>query len=628
MIGIKGKIIIVISFVSLSASIAIGWISISKGYDVMKSSAFGNMVLQSEVVKGDFEREMDKIITGTYFLETLIKTQKPSHPSHPEALNQFLVQLEIEMREYAALNKLLSLWIVFNPDFVGGNQMISLFDMNRDGIFAKEIPYNVFDQDLTSPSMDWWNKAIENGSHWSLPYYWENWQMELVSFSKAFYVDGKLAGCYGSDFNYGDFKSKLSSFGDFETGCFTLVDRNYNVIFPPVAYNGQLMIEDKDLIKLISNTPSSGSITFESDDKGTRRFHSSLHLCNGWIMIANVDHDEVLLPVYRYGRFVLFILAIVLVGSILISIGLSYSITAPIFKIIDSFKAAARGNLKTRINTHTHDELDYLTDSFNMFMETIEQLISDLKVQEEKLSKSMLKAEESDRLKTQFLSNISHELRTPLYGIVGFSQLLDDPDIDIESRKLYVDRILRNNDRLLSFVEDIMVFSKLELGQVELHCESFSIEELFTLIETNFNDFISFEPKHLQFIVRKEAIRANCEIYSDKLLLVKIINVLLDNAYKFSHEGAVILSCVCCDSFLRIYVKDTGVGIPLQYRKLIFNKFYKYQPDKNHVYGGSGMGLSMAKGIADLLGGRIKIYSVAGKGSVFTLTIPLRLTNG
>nr|MBP8791185.1 HAMP domain-containing histidine kinase [Breznakibacter sp.] len=278
--------------------------------------------------------------------------------------------------------------------------------------------------------------------------------------------------------------------------------------------------------------------------------------------------------------------------------------------------------LETRIAARTHDELDYLTGSFNQFMEQIQQLISDLKVQEGNLFRATAKAEESDRLKTQFLGNISHELRTPLYAIVGFSQLLDDPDLDNDTRRLYISRINLNNDRLLSFVEDIMTFSKLELSQLTVSNEIFQLEELLEEIESHYNNFFAVQPKPLELIVRKRFAGYGLEICSDRSLLKKIITVLLDNAYKFSNGGVVTLSYVVADSFYRIYVKDAGVGIPLQYQKLIFNKFYQYQPNDKVVYGGSGLGLALAKGIAVLLGGVINVRSVVGKGSVFCVTFP------
>ncbi len=624
MLGIKGKIIIVISFVALSSSITIGWFSICRGLSIMESSVTGNMVLQSEIVKSNFEREMDKIISTTHFLETMIQTQIPDIADNQQLMDLFLTDLEKQMRNFAESDHLLSLWVVFYPDYLACSKMISLFDKERDGVFSKEIPYDIFQQDLSSPSMDWWNKAIEHGSYWSHPYFWENWQMELISYSKAFYIDGKLAGCLGSDFDYSELKDKLSEFSDFKSGFFTLLDTNNHLIFHPRYSNLSLesVLSDQDYQYFKDHTEGLNNGIFEASLNGRDRFHTFLRLSNGWLMVANVDKDEVLSPVYRYGRFILVILGIVLIFASLISVVLAYSITSPIFRIIGSFQSAEAGKLDTRIDTFTHDELDYLTSSFNSFMDKIEQLIDDLKTQEAKLSAAMLKAEESDRLKTQFLSNISHELRTPLYAIVGFSQLLDDSDLDELSRKLYIDRIVHNNDRLLHFVEDIMTFSKLELNQLEVREDEFSIFELLQDIETNFNEFISFNPKPLQFIVRKEGFISSYRLKTDRLLLEKIINALLDNAYKFSHKGAVTLCCTLGDSFFRIYVKDTGVGIPLQYRDLIFNKFYKVQTDKSVIYGGSGMGLSIAKGITVLLGGAINVYSVVGKGSVFSVTIP------
>ena len=626
MLGIKGKIIVVITFVALSSSILIGWVSISKSRQVLQIAATNNMISQSEVVRSDFERELDKISSSAVFLETLLKTELPADFANPEAFDAFVKLLERQMREYASASQLISLWVVFDPGFVRGNQMVSLYDRNRDGFFEKEHPYNVFEQDLSSPKMDWWNKAISNGFHWSLPYYWENWQMELVSFSKSFYYDGRLVGCLGSDFNYSELKERMSSFKAYKTGFFALFDGDYNLIFHPsatsIGANLVSMISEEGFKRFEEHTRHLKNGAFEFELDGNVRILSFSHLSNGWLMVAYVDKDEVLLPAYEHGRSILFILIMVVFLAILLSIFLAYSITSPIFKIIDCFQAAADGKLETRIAARTHDELDYLTGSFNQFMGKIQTLIIDLKDQERKLALATTKAEESDRLKTQFLGNVSHELRTPLYAIVGFSQLLDDPDLDEDTRRLYIERINPNNDRLLSFVEDIMTFSKLELNQLEVNKEIFLLDGLLDEIESYYNDFISVHSKPLKLIVRKRFAGFDLEICSDRTLLKQIVTALLDNAYKFSNGGVVSLSYVVADSFYRIYVKDEGVGIPLQYQSLVFNKFYQYHPDDKVVYGGSGMGLAIAKGITVLLGGVINVRSVVGKGSVFWVTFP------
>lgn len=626
MLGIKGKIIIVITFVALSSSIVIGWTSISKSRQVLQISAINNMIFQSEVVRSDFERELDKISSSAIFLETLLRTEMPRDYSSPESFHPFAELLERQMREYAEDQQLISLWVVFDPGFVRGNQMISLYDQGRDGVFQKEHPYNVFEQDLSSPTMDWWSKAISKGFHWSLPYYWENWQMELVSYSKSVYLDGRLVGCLGSDFNYSELKDRMSSFQGYQTGFFALFDGDYNLIFHPlvsdVGAHLSSIVSSEEFIRFEGYTKDVEKGFFEFDLNGKERLLSFRHLSNGWLMVACVDKEEVLLPAYRHGRSVLFILAIVVFFAIVLSIVLSYSITTPILKIIDCFRIAANGKLETRIVTRTHDELDYLSESFNVFMEKIQQLIFDLKVQEGFLSSAMAKAEESDRLKSQFLGNISHELRTPLYGIVGFSQLLDDPELDDDTRRLYIERINQNNDRLLSFVEDIMTFSKLELNQLEVHNDTFQLDGLLEEIEAQYKDLIAAQSKPMELLVCKRFGGLGLEILSDRSLLKKIITVVLDNAFKYSNGGVVTLSYVFAHSFYRIYIKDAGVGIPAKYQQLIFNKFYQYHPDDKVVYGGSGMGLAIAKGITVLLGGVINVRSVVGKGSVFWVTFP------
>lgn len=626
MLGIKGKIIIVITTVSLSASIIIGWMSICKGRQVLKMAATNNMVLHGDVVCSNFERELDRIASAVQFLEALIITEMPTNYVNKTSFNEFYELLEHQMRVFGYDSGLISLWVVFNPDVVAGNPMISLYDREGDGVFEKEFSYNVLEKDLSSPTMDWWNKAIEYGAVWSLPYYWENWQMELVSYSKSVYVDGQFVACVGSDFNYGDLKLRMSNFKAFESGFFALLDADYHVIFHPlvdrVGIHLSSFLTAQEYHLFHEQTKNIENGFFEFSFEGKDRLISFRYLSNGWMMVAYVDKDEVLMPAYQHGQAILWIILIVVFVALILSFVLAYSITTPIMHIITCFRAATDGNLDTRISLRTHDELDFLSGSFNSFMDKIQNLIDQLKLQGEELSRAMMKAEESDRLKSQFLGNISHELRTPLYGVVGFSQLLDDSDLDEKMRKHYINQILVNNDKLLSFVEDTLVFSKLELNQLEPSKEFFHLEGLIDEIERQYREFSAVQSKPCEFEVRKQFDALDCIINTDRGLLKKIITVLLDNAFKFSRGGMVVLSCVVGDSFVRVYVKDSGVGIPLQYQKMIFNKFFQYQPDHRVLYGGSGMGLAIAKGIAELLNAVINVRSVVGKGSVFYVTVP------
>ena len=233
------------------------------------------------------------------------------------------------------------------------------------------------------------------------------------------------------------------------------------------------------------------------------------------------------------------------------------------------------------------------------------------------------KAEESDKLKTAFLHNISHEIRTPLNAIIGFSGLLDQPDLaDTEKRK-YIEIIQQSNNQLLSIINDIFNVSQIEAGQVLLNESPADIESLLT------NLYIQFLPetekKGLDMKLElKNFSKDNCVITIDEGKLVQVLSNLIGNAIKFTHSGRIVLGCNREDHKLNFYIEDTGIGIPHWEHSRIFDRFYQVDRTVSRVYSGTGLGLSISDAYVKLMGGEIKLESEPGKGSVFSFSLPVK----
>lgn len=234
------------------------------------------------------------------------------------------------------------------------------------------------------------------------------------------------------------------------------------------------------------------------------------------------------------------------------------------------------------------------------------------------------KAEESDNLKTAFLSNMSHEIRTPMNAIVGFSQLLNNPNFDQEKKDLFVEQININSESLLKLIEDIIYISKIEAGKIEIIKTKCLINKLLEELQTSF-----LEHKR---IMDKNQINLKLEIgvkESDFILntdterLKQIFTNLLGNALKFTEKGYVEFGYhVKDEKFLEFYVKDTGMGIKKEKLKYVFDRFTKVSASKTKLYGGTGLGLSISKHLIEHLGGKIRVESVEDKGSTFIFTHP------
>lgn len=252
------------------------------------------------------------------------------------------------------------------------------------------------------------------------------------------------------------------------------------------------------------------------------------------------------------------------------------------------------------------------------------QLTRKFKIQNNELVKAKEKAEESDRLKSAFLANLSHEIRTPMNAIIGFADLLEMDELSDAQRKQYIQIIRSSGKYLLSIINDIIEISHIESGQVEVKTKEVPvgnfIEELYSSLK-----FSVPAGKKLKLKLEKLPAELPSRILIDEVKLKQILINLINNAFKFTHEGEVSFGCfVKENSQLVFFVKDTGIGIDPKNHKIIFERFRQVENRQQHVSGGSGLGLAIVKAYVDLMKGTIDIKSEPGKGTEFTLTFPLQ----
>jgi signal transduction histidine kinase len=243
-----------------------------------------------------------------------------------------------------------------------------------------------------------------------------------------------------------------------------------------------------------------------------------------------------------------------------------------------------------------------------------------LEIRNEELEQALMKSEESDRLKTAFLNNINHEIRTPLNGIIGFTNLLTDPDLDNEHRKEYNKIIFTSSNQLLSIISNILEFSKINTGQLKLTIVPVSVKELFESIYLGYSSLA--KEKKILFEMELNERYANDIIKTDKNSLLQILENLINNAFKFTREGSVKVIYENSDNMTTFHVMDTGSGIDSEFHEKIFEHFSKIEKENEMFKPGTGLGLSISKALAELLGGNISVESEPGKGSVFSFSLP------
>ncbi len=251
--------------------------------------------------------------------------------------------------------------------------------------------------------------------------------------------------------------------------------------------------------------------------------------------------------------------------------------------------------------------------------------ITERKKVEEELIKAKERAEESDRLKSAFLTNMSHEIRTPMNGILGFAELLKEPDLSPENLLKYIDVIEKSGNRMLNIINEIVDISKIESGQMEINLKDSNIRELLD------NLLIFFKPeannKGIDFSMSFDWNNSSQVICTDREKLYTIFTNLIKNAIKYTDEGSVVFGVKREEESFLFYVIDTGVGIPEGRHKAIFERFVQADLSDIQARQGAGLGLAIAKSYTEMLSGKIWLDSKPGYGSSFYVRFPVKIAD-
>ena len=260
--------------------------------------------------------------------------------------------------------------------------------------------------------------------------------------------------------------------------------------------------------------------------------------------------------------------------------------------------------------------------SLKKLNQQLQECINELKSTNKELIKAKERATDSEKLKTAFIKNMSHEIRTPMNGIVGFTNLLANPDLSSDERQSYIEIVSQSSNRMLSTFNNLMEISLIETGQVSLNHSAININGELGDLYAQFRMEAAQKSLDLKFYTDLADKDAN--IYTDREKLSAILSNLLNNAIKYTPNGKVEFGYKKIDDKLEFYVKDTGIGIPAERQKAIFERFIQSDIDDTEAYQGNGLGLTIARSYVDLLGGDMRLVSQESKGSQFYFTIPYK----
>ncbi len=314
-----------------------------------------------------------------------------------------------------------------------------------------------------------------------------------------------------------------------------------------------------------------------------------------------------------------------------------YVIVKPVLHLKEVSDAITRGDLDQRADIRTGDEFEELSHAFNRMLRHLTTVQEDLRklntgfgVKVDELAQANLQLYEMNNLKNDFLATMSHELRTPLNSILGFSDvLLSNAQVLNDKQRRYVGHIQSSGRTLLNLINDVLDLAKIESGKMERHPVEMSLADL---VERTVGSMTALADKknielHWQVDPELPVLR------QDLGKLQQILSNLLSNAIKFTPEGGrvQVRAELREPSRFALIVEDTGIGIPLEDQERIFEKFRQgaaisgQRDSLTREFEGTGLGLSITKELSKLLGGEISLQSEFGKGSVFTVDLPLRV---
>ncbi len=253
--------------------------------------------------------------------------------------------------------------------------------------------------------------------------------------------------------------------------------------------------------------------------------------------------------------------------------------------------------------------------------------ITERKINEQRLKNAKERAEKSDKLKSAFLANMSHEIRTPMNAILGFTELLLTNEIKGEQKQEMGRLIKTSTNDLLNLINDIIDFSKIEVNELPIHKKLIFVNKFMADQYNLFQKKISeYANQTVEFRFEKESDSQYVALYTDETRLRQVMNNLLDNAFKFTAVGEIVMGYRRIlrggRKLLQFYVQDTGIGIPEKHQKFIFDRFSKIEDQKDKIYRGTGLGLAICKKLVEMLDGEIWVDSKEGEGSRFSFVLP------
>ena len=451
---------------------------------------------------------------------------------------------------------------------------------------------------------------------------------------------GKIQGVAMVGTSLSDLAEAVGTVRIGRTGFAFLVDEKGQLL----AHPNPNLIAGKLLVNLSGYPPvksllaGNSSSFYFTDDRGVKWISYLQKLNFGWGVVILQSEAEALEKEQLFWQLAIIVAAVAVLGVG----GLTWILTSRLIRPIGDLTVAAAvlssGEWNQRVKTDRTDELGTLATAFNRMAVELQKLFASLEIKNQEAQKARTEAEEASKAKSLFLANMSHELRTPLNAIIGYSEMLEEEAFDLNCEDILPDlqRISNAGKHLLSLINDILDLAKIEAGRMELYLEPGKV-----------SDIIHDVAATVQPLVKKNnnVLTVNCPqdigtVYTDVTKIYQCLLNLLSNASKFTEGGTITLEVSRFikkqeeeldisewEEWISFKVSDTGIGMKPEQIERVFQPFTQADESTTRRYGGTGLGLGIAKRFCQMMGGDITVESEIGKGSIFTVELPARVAN-
>lgn len=501
---ISTRIIIAIMITSLVLIGVMGTVSYLSVKSILIDNAEQNLLSIVDTNAHDVEVSITEIKTLTDQVENIVVNNMDldkvkNNPVEMEAFKTGIIPVMVGAIDSFTAK---SGWIIFDDDTIKNPGTLS-FTRGEDGKYKREEEYNVRESGYGGD--EWYKGAIDNGSNWTAPYYWEPWDATIISYSKSVMKDGKLIGVAGAEFFFDSLREQLSKIKVYETGYVTLMDKDFNFLYHPDDKAVNLRDLDggklSDLADRIKNGPPTGVMIYTYE--GQEKILSYYKLSNGWYMTANPVLGEIYSDLGRLTLIFTIIAIIAMAGAAVIAVFIGKRLAKSVNHFREAFEVGASGDLSARIEINSKDEFGLMGDHYNEFIGKIHQVITEINM-------VIARAEHSNDKIHKGMDNVikgensiyKRELSQPIS--LGINQLQERLSVVLDNVKNQA----AGTEESLAGLEEILASSRESYGKTESALE---YSEITSAIATS--SYTSVEEMTLNMgAIDENVINANAQI--------------------------------------------------------------------------------------------------------------------